>query len=256
MTSLRNVPSEIASTRILNYLRTHNYDDCAIYINRLSSNTFRKILTNDLSIDILLAQLPFSIEVLEVIYSKSFIHDPDLFPLRILKPEQIISKMISLFASSIEHSSTSLRSKSKEMGIDDEHLLSNLSSILRIISYVQPILFKRLLHQKETLEACIFYFEQHHSSTAKLTSSTSSLSQKNLEETLHHELESTIVCCQQAIHRLETKPITPLSRHSTPTSARKRSSISTIHSPSSFEEIQNRLYQHTVRHSSPQLNNP
>lgn len=234
MTSIRNAPVDIASARILQYLRTHNYDDCAIYINRLSSNTFRKILSNDLSIDILIAQLPFSIEIFEVIYSKIFIYDPDAFPVRILKPEQIISKMISAFASSIENPPL------KGMDINDERLLSNLSSILRIISYVQPVLFKRLLRQKETIDECIHYFEQ-----SNITSLTSSSTQKNLEETIRHELESTIICCQQAIQRLETKPIrsrTPSSStHSTPVTHRKHS---TIHLPSSFDDIQNRLYQH------------
>ncbi|CAF3861198.1 unnamed protein product [Adineta steineri] len=263
MTSIRNAPVDIASARILHYLRTHNYDDCAIYINRLNPSTFRKILTNDISIDILLAQLPFSIEVFEVIYSKIFIHDPDIFPLRILKPDQIISKMISIFASAfIEKSSNTISSstltiKNKEIIIDDERLLSNLSSILRIISYVQPVLFKRLLRQKETIDECILYFEQHPSSphhhhTTSVTSlqkssSTSSLLPKNLEDTVRHELESTIVCCQQALHRLETKPITSrttISAHSTPVTTRRQSIISAIQSFNSFEDIQNRLFQH------------
>jgi hypothetical protein len=259
MSSIRNAPVDIASARILHYLRTHNYNDCAIYINRLSSNTFRKILSNDLSIDILIAQLPFSIEIFEVIYSKIFIHDPDTFPIRTLKPEQIISRMISIFASSssiIEKSTTtsaiSLISKTKDMGIDDESLSTNLSSILRIISYVQPILFKRLLRQKETIDECILYFEQHHLSTTNITSlkkspSTTSLLQKNLEETMRQELESAILCCQQALHRLETKPITPRttsSAQSTPVMMRKHSSIATIHTPSSLDDIQDRLFQH------------
>jgi hypothetical protein len=231
MTSIRNAPVDIASARILHYLRTHNYDDCAIYINRLSSNTFRKILSNDLSIDILLAQLPFSIEIFEVIYSKIFIHDPEIFPTKILKPEQIISKMISTFAASIDNPSA------RKLGLNDERLLTNLSSILRIISYVQPVLFKRLLRQKETIDQCIYYFEQ--------TNVPTSITQKNLEETIRHELESTIICCQQAIQRLEVKPTrsrTPSSSaHSTPVTTRK---YSTIPSPSSFDEIQNRLFQH------------
>ncbi|CAF1153523.1 unnamed protein product [Rotaria sordida] len=265
MSSIRNVPIDIASTRILHFLRTHNYDDCAIYINRLNSNTFRKILSNHLSIDILLAQLPFSIEVFEVIYSKIFIYDPDIFPIRILKPEKIISKMISLFASTFieksittpiaarsSSSSSSLISKTKDIGMDDERLLTNLSSILRIISYVQPILFKRLLHQKETIDECILYFEQYYSNTTniyplKKSSSTSSLIQKNLEGTIRQELESTIVCCQQALHNLETKSTTSktlTSTYSTPITTRKRSSISTTHTSNSFDDIQNRLYQH------------
>jgi hypothetical protein len=255
--SIRNAPVDIAAARILHYLRTHNYDDCAIYINRLSAHTFRKILTNDISIDTLLAQLPFSIEIFEVIYSKIFIHDPDTFPIRILKPEQIISKMISVFASSFadkpsNSTTTATLSKSKQMGIDDDRLLSNLSSILRIISYVQPVLFKRLLRQKETIDECILHFEQrstHSASTLTLQKSTSasSLLPKPLEETIRHELESTIVCCQQALHRLESKRFpsqTTLSSHTTPAASRKNSTVSTGHTPSSFDDIQTRLFQH------------
>jgi len=271
MSSIRNTPVDIASARILHYLRTHNYDDCAIYINRLHSNTFRKILTNDLSLDTLLSQLPFSIEIFEVIYSKIFVMDPDSFPLRTLKPERLISKMISIFSSSSSSSTTTEKSsssafivlKSKEQSIDDERLLSNLASILRIISYVQPILFKRLLRQKETIDECIIYFEQHHSTitnTSTLKKSTS-FTHINLEETIRHELESTITCCQQALHKLETKTIQvtmPLgpssSAHSTPVTTRKYnnsmhtstsvvSSITTTSTTNSLDDIQKRLYQ-------------
>ena len=250
MTSLRNAPLDVASARILHYLRTHNYDECAIYINRLGSGTFRKILANDLSIDMLIGQLPFSIEVFEVIYSKVFINDPDGFPIRLLKPERIISKMISVFAtaSTLETTPSVLPPRAKGTGIDDERLLGNLSSILRIISYVQPILFKRLLRQKETLDACILYFEQNHSTMANLFSlpSSTSLASTNLEETLRHELESTITCCQQALHRLESKSSRSrgTSPAVTPHVMRKQSSVSTIHSPGSLDDIQTRLYQH------------
>lgn len=270
---------DIASARILHYLRTHNYEDCAVYINRLSSGTFRKILAGDLSIDILLAQLPFSIEVFEVIYSKVFIHDPDAFPLRLLKPERIISRMISVFASSsridqgITASATTtppppVMSKSKDIGIDDERLFNNLSSILRIVSYVQPILFKRLLRQRETIDTCILYFEQGHSVTTtsrsnsvalQTSTSSSTVAWKNLEETVRHELEATIVCCQQALQRLETKPgssraASPMPS-TTPKVTRKHSSIGSVQSSSSLDEIQNRLYQHQslLNHIEPYL---
>ncbi|CAF2613130.1 unnamed protein product [Rotaria sp. Silwood2] len=264
MSSIRNIPVDTASTRILQYLRTHNYDDCAIYINRLNSNTFRKILTTDLSIDTLLAQLPFSIEIFEVIYSKIFITDPDTFPLRILKPERLISKMISMFSLSIHEniSSTSTISKSKEQYIDDEHILSNLASILRIISYIQPILFKRLLRQKGIIDECILYFEQRHSSITNISTlrKSTSLTHINLKETLCHELESTIICCQQALHKLGTKtitmPRTSSSAHSTPSLPRKQtsmptstsviSSMTTASTANSLDDIQNRLYLHTA----------
>ena len=242
MTSIRNAPIDVASARIVHYLRTHNYDECALYINRLSSTTFRKILSTDLSIDNLLAQLPFSIEIFEVIYSKIFIHDADTFPIRLLKPEQIISRMISIFASMFDNTTTVI-SKS----INDEHLLSNLSSILRIISYVQPVLFKRLLRQKETIDECVLFFQQRLSMANTTGSSTMPVLNKNLEETIRQDLESTINCCQQAIQRLESKP--RLSRsssaHSTPIITRKHSTLSAVqHSPSSFDDIQNRLFQH------------
>lgn len=278
MTSIRNAPIEIASARVLHYLRTHNYNDCAIYINRLHSHTFRQMIMTELSFDILLSQLPFSIEIFEVIYSKIFITDPETFPIQILKPERLISKMISIFSlpssfsssnasSTLEKSpsSTSLGSKDKEYYIDDERVLSNLASILRVVSYVQPILFKRLLRQKETIDECILYFEQRHTTVPTISSlkKSTSLTNLNLEDTIRQELESTILCCQQALHKLSTKtntvPMPPdlSSTHSTPAMARKRSSIykspstfssmtttTTTTTSNSLDEIQKRLYQH------------
>ena len=262
--STRNAPVDQASGRIQQYLRIHNYDDCAIYINRLNSSTFRKILTNDFSVDTLLAQLPFSIEIFEVIYSKIFILDPDTFPLRLLKPERLLSKMISLFAlSNVEKSpSSSSISPGQDSTLNNERLLSNLASILRIISYVQPVLFKRLLRQKETIDQCILYFEQRHSSLAPTTSTlprSSSMTHINLEETIRHELETTIVGCQQALQKLGAKtnsvlaPSNPSSTHSTPILAKKHhsmhkssSAVSSITSVTnnSLDDVQNRLFQH------------
>ena len=261
MNSIRNAPVEVALIRIENYLRTHNYDDCALYLNRLHSNTFRKILVSDLSFDNLLSQLPFSIEIFEVIYSKIFLIDPESFPLRILKPDRLLSKMISHFTSTLEKSSSSnsIIRNSKELFIDDERLLSNLGSILRIISYVQPILFKRLVHQKETIDQCVLYFEQRHPSSIPLSinlTKSSSMTHLNLEETIRHELESTITCCQQALHKLTSATTTtttntipmslgPSSAHSTPTTRKKRNSMPVEPSTNnSVDDIQKRLYQH------------
>ena len=275
MNTTRHAPIDVVTSRISNYLRTHNYNDCAIYINRIHSNTFRQLLTTDLSFDILLNQLPFSIEIFEVIYSKIFIIDPDTFPLQILKPERLISKMISVLSSihclpssalAKSPSATSISSKNIEQYIDDERILSNLASILRIISYVQPILFKRLLRQKETIDECILYFEQtHHSTQTNMFTlkNYSSLTNLNLEDTIRHELHSTIICCQQALQKLITKtnistmPTNNLSTtQSIPVITKKRSSIqkspstfstmtaATTTTISSLDDIQKRLYQH------------
>ncbi|CAF4161872.1 unnamed protein product, partial [Rotaria magnacalcarata] len=63
---------------------------------------------------------------------------------------------------------------------------------------------------------------------------------KNLEETIRQELESTINCCQQALHSLDGKATTArtlTSSHTTPIATRKTSSISTTHTtPSSFDD--------------------
>lgn len=270
MASTRNASVDVASSRISHYLRTHNYDDCAVYINRLNSSTFRRILHSDFSFDSLFAQLPFSIEVFEVIYSKVFISSSDAFPTRSLKPEQLLSRMISVFAATasssfIEPSSSSpsIPLKVRDSSVENERFVSNLGSVLRIISYVQPILFKRLLRQKQIIDECILYFEQRPitvSSTSTLPRSISLL-HLNVEDTLRHELQTTITCCQQALHKLGTKPIAvtmpapPLSAHSTPITPRKQlaiySSTSAIApaltiaaNPNSLDDVQRRLYQH------------
>ncbi|CAF0832819.1 unnamed protein product, partial [Didymodactylos carnosus] len=214
--SIRNAPVDIAQTKILQYLRTHNYDDCIIYINRLSPLTFRTILTT-LSIDILLTQLPFSLEIFEVIYSKIFLHDPEQFPIRTLKPDRFLSKILGIFASA-NIPNDQLPSR-KELDLDK--LMTNLESILRIITYVQPILFKRLLRQKETIDNCLFYFECHTVQTSptptltnrtqSLTTSLNPLKLNYLQEMLRTEIETTITCCHNALQKLnEYKKLQPI----------------------------------------------
>ena len=130
--------------------------------------------------------------------------------------------MVSLFASSI---------------IEDERLTKNLSIILRIISDVQPILFKRLVRQRDILDQCILYFERNRSTDSSMS--------KKIEENLRNELEATIVCCQQALSRLGSSTGT-INNITTPKLQRKRSSVVSLSSqsqPNSFEDIQNRLYQ-------------
>ncbi|CAF1130040.1 unnamed protein product [Didymodactylos carnosus] len=217
--SIRNAPVDIAQAKILQYLRTHNYDECVIYINRLSPLTFRKILAT-LSIDILLTQLPFSLEIFEVIYSKIFLYDPDQFPIRTLKPDRFLSKILNIFASSI-NTNDQLPS---QKGLDVDKMMTKLESILRIISYVQPILFKRLLRQKQTIDSCLFYFEHHsiqssptsilpkHKQSAMSLTSLNSSKLNQLQETLRSEIETTITCCQNALQKLnEYRKLQPTS---------------------------------------------
>lgn len=213
MATRRHIARDAASNTLLTYLQRHNYGHCALFIHRLNPSTFRQILQTDLPMDLLFAQLPFSIELIQVIYSKSFIFDPEKFPLKFLKPERFLSAMISLFASSIHPSKT-------DIGIDQEELKKNLSMILRIISYVQPVLFKRLLRQREVIDQCILYFERTRSNESSI---------KNVEDHLRQELELSITACQQALHRFES-----------PRLKRRFSAASN----NSFEEIQTRLYEH------------
>ena len=96
------------------------------------------------------------------------------------------------------------------MGINDERLLTNLLKYTSNYILTFNRYYSNVFYDKKTINECISYFEQRHSNTTELINN---IVQKNLEETIRHELESMISCCQQAIHRLETKPITVSKHH-------------------------------------------
>ena len=88
--------ADLAANKLNELFHLHRYEDCVLFLNRLSHSTIRLVISQ-ISIDMYLSRLPYTIEIFEAMYAKIFIIDPDNFPTRSLQPERLIDKMVCEF---------------------------------------------------------------------------------------------------------------------------------------------------------------
>ncbi len=136
--------ADLASNKLNELFHLHRYEDCVLLVNRLSHATI-KLLIAQISVDAYLARLPYTLTVFEAIYVKVFMTEPDAFPTRLLKPERLIDKMVGYF--SMPHGATASFSPPLEP-VDGTRMLESFENIIRVVSYVQPSLYSRLLYFK------------------------------------------------------------------------------------------------------------
>lgn len=91
--SVRNIDADLAASKLNELFHLHRYDDCVLFVNRLSPLALLHLLPY-LPIDAYLSRLPYTIELFESLYAKVFIHDPEQFPDRTL---QVLLFIISFF---------------------------------------------------------------------------------------------------------------------------------------------------------------
>lgn len=148
--SIRNMDADLAANKLNELFHLHRYEDCVLFLNRLSHVTIRLVISQ-ISIDMYLSRLPYTIEIFEALYAKTFIIDPDNFPIRNLQPERLIDKMVAYF---------SLLSDATGMEpIDGARLLDSFENVIRVISYIQPNLYSRLLYFKYAIDKGLLRFE-------------------------------------------------------------------------------------------------
>lgn len=218
--SIRNLDSDLALSNLNDLFHLHRYDDCVLFINRLNHSALKKVLTQ-LPIKLYLSRLPYTIEIFEALYAKIFIHEPDSFPTRLLLPERLIDKMVAYF---------SLITEQKPIEpIDGEKMLDSFENVIRIISYIQPTLYTRLLFFKYACDRACLKFEKELNQSKnlkfplkniKLNSSISTYSVSNLNpysnalviskfsilstcEKVKTELVNTINKCHKALLNLD-----------------------------------------------------
>ena len=148
--SIRNMDADAASNQLNQLFHLHRYDDCVLFINRLSHSTV-KLIISQISIDMFMTRLPYTIEIFESLYAKVFIMDADNFPVRHLKPEKIIDKMVAYFSL--------LNDENRMEPIDGAKMLDSFENVIRIISYVQPNIYSRLLYFKYAIDKCLMRLE-------------------------------------------------------------------------------------------------
>ena len=142
--------ADLAANKLNELFHLHRYEDCVLFLNRLSHTTI-KLIISQISIDMYLSRLPYTIEIFEALYAKVFIIDPDNFPVRNLQPERLIDKMVAYFSL--------LSDKNRMEPIDGARLLDSFENVIRIISYVQPNLYSRLLYFKYAIDKGLLRFE-------------------------------------------------------------------------------------------------
>lgn len=179
--SIRNLDSDLALSNLNDLFHLHRYDDCVLFINRLNHSALKKLITQ-LPIKLYLSRLPYTIEIFEALYAKIFIHEPESFPTRLLLPERLIDKMVAYFSLIADQKSIE--------PIDGEKMLDSFENVIRIISYVQPALYTRLLFFKYACDRACLKFEKELDQSKnlrfpslknnKLNSSTSTYSVSNL----------------------------------------------------------------------------
>jgi hypothetical protein len=168
--SLRNIDSDLALNRLNELFFLHRYDDCVVFLNRLNHVTIKALITK-MSIDVYLSRLPYTIEIFEALYSKLFIIDPDTFPIRNMQPERLIDKMISYFSLLADHN--------KLEPIDGLKILNSFENVIRVISYVQPNVYTRLLYFKYAIDNSLIRLERDLLHTSASSNFISSLSTGN-----------------------------------------------------------------------------
>ncbi len=143
--------ADLATNKLNELFHLHRYEDCVLFLNRLSHNTIRLVI-EQISVDMYLSRLPYTIEIFEALYAKIFIINPDNFPTRNLQPERLIDKMVAYFSL--------LNDQSAGMEpIDGPRLLDSFENVIRVISYVQPSLYSRLLYFKYAIDKGLLRFE-------------------------------------------------------------------------------------------------
>jgi hypothetical protein len=174
--SVRNIDSDLALCKLNDLFHLHRYNDCVVFINRLNHIILKQIM-NLLPIDLYLSRLPYTIEIFEAIYAKIFIIEPDKFPARVLQSDRLIDKMVAYFSSAYYNNVNSIycNYQSDNEGdegsaegrimdilepVDNAKMLDSFENCIRIISYVQPSLYSRMLFFKYAIDRALLKFEK------------------------------------------------------------------------------------------------
>lgn len=209
--SVRNLDADLALSKLNDLFHLHRYDDCVLFINRVNHLTLKQIVSR-LPVELYLSRLPYTIEIFEAIYAKVFIIEPDSFPTRLLFPEKIIDKMVAYFSE-----------WSRVEPVNGAKMLDSFENVIRIISYVQPNLYSRLLFFKYAIDRALLKFdkdivmfnkaltslkksksgyEKSSASSSQLTLVISRAVNMHTCDSVRSELSHTIENSQRALNRL------------------------------------------------------
>lgn len=182
-----------AIRKIALLFENHRYLECTNLIRRLSHITLKTIVS-ELPVDVLIEALPQSIQILDALYAKFFLADPDGFPSQFLLPEKVVSHLVRWIAS-IE-----ARHKNKNNSQVDnlDYFLPYCQNIMRVVAYVHPKIRKKLKGKRKGLNKCVQGLSQHG------LVDTSETKLMNLNDALKIEFNKMIQQLKGAITQLES----------------------------------------------------
>uniref|UniRef100_A0ABM0MHR9 Uncharacterized protein LOC100371731 n=1 Tax=Saccoglossus kowalevskii TaxID=10224 RepID=A0ABM0MHR9_SACKO len=187
-----------ALRQIVLLMEKRKFDDCSQLVNQMNQLTLKTIMP-EMPVDVFIEEIPYSLVILESLFSKLFIADPDSFPVITLKVENILLRIVRFLARQEDPNAQ------KFSKIDQAD--KAIASILRIIAFVEPEIMKTLRSRKRMMETVLEGMGGHG-----LVSIDNSL--MTLHDALKLEFEQNIIAYKAALQKLEdlslshSKPMT------------------------------------------------
>ncbi len=175
--------------KITTLFENRHFEDCENTIKKLTPAALKSIQPL-LKVDVFLSAIPESLGILEVIYGRYFLIDPDGFPSKILKPDKLLMKIIhwiSGFDDGIVPNNSSY----------EEDKLPTLRNLVRITSSVSPTTYHKLCARQKILDKCVEGLGRHglvDTSESKLL---------NLHDALKIEFSTMINQLRGIVQKLE-----------------------------------------------------
>ena len=189
--------------RMVMLFENRDYAGCATLLNKLSMLTLTTVV-EDFPVVTIIDNVPATLGVLEVLYSRYFVADHSIAS---LQPDYLLDQVIRWVAS------TDLKSH----GCFGGHL-TQVQNTLRIIAFQRRDLGRKLCAEQQTLKQCIVGMQKHG-----LLKTSTSETQMTMEDALKVVFSAQVHQLKRTLHRLENITFDKEKQHKS--SQTKRSSL-------------------------------
>lgn len=131
--------------------------DTLMYFTRITIDELRQHLQNK-SIDGYIDSIPYSLLLLETIYSKFYLYDKHEFPTSILKPERLLRQLVVYFAKEcgdVKKQSPKIGSASTGVLLDFKTVKPRAKNLMRTICDCCPSVLNSFKSEKHRLDAAL-----------------------------------------------------------------------------------------------------
>lgn len=194
----QDISPGFAQRKVVLLAEKRKFADASQLLNQLNVVTLKAVFTN-LPMRLFVESIPESLILLESIYSRLFIISADDFPVEELLVEGLVFHIVRYMA---------MRDSLRDItNPTPEEAMKSVTTILRIVLYVNPELIRTLYSRKKLMESSLKGIGEH-----------SMISMKgqlmNLHDALKDEFDNTILQYKTALQKLEVlnlskaKPVT------------------------------------------------